>query len=84
MSTASKDRSINFFAKLAKSFGTGQFRKSWRLPRKGAIQMALTFELCEPTALAEGGNFIYVSIKKKPKLALSAHKVSAIGLTPFG
>ena len=41
--------------------------------------MALTFELCEPTALAEGGNFIYVSIKKTPKLALSAHKASAIG-----
>ena len=41
--------------------------------------MALTFELCEPTALAEGGSFIYVSIKKTPKLALSAHKVSADG-----
>ena len=31
---------------------------------EGASQMALTFELCEPTALAEGGNFRYVSIKK--------------------
>ena len=26
--------------------------------------MSLTFELCEPTALAEGGNFTNVSIKK--------------------
>ena len=30
----------------------------------GVSQMALTFELREPTALAEGGNFIYVLIKK--------------------
>ena len=32
--------------------------------RQGASQMAFTFELCEPTALAEGGKFMYVSITK--------------------
>ena len=45
--------------------------------------MALAFEICEPTALAEGGSFIYDSFKKNPKLALSAHKGRAIGLAPL-
>ena len=46
--------------------------------------MALTFELCEPTALAEGGSLVDSSIYSGPKLALTVHKVSAIGLYAGG
>ena len=41
--------------------------------------MAHTFEFYEPTALAEGGSFTRVSFNSNPKLALSAHTLSAIG-----
>ena len=39
-------------------------RMQWTLLAEPREPNALTFELCEPTALAEGGSFIYVSIKK--------------------
>ena len=42
-------------------------------------QMALTFELSEPTALAAGCSLVDSSINSGPKLALTVHKVSAIG-----
>ena len=45
--------------------------------------MALAFEICEPTALAEGGSLVDPSINSGPKLALTVHKVSAIGLAPL-
>ena len=47
--------------------------------------MALTFELREPTALASRGWQFHIRFdQKNPKLALSAHKVSAIGREPSG
>ena len=46
--------------------------------------MALTFELSEPTALAASCSLIDSSIKSGPKLALTVHKVSAIGLYASG
>ena len=46
--------------------------------------MALTFELSEPTALAAGCSLVDSSINSGPKLALTVHKVSAIGLYASG
>ena len=45
--------------------------------------MALTFELSEPTALAAGCSLVDSSINSGPKLALTVHKASAVGLAPF-
>ena len=48
----------------------------------GVNQMALTFELCEPTALAEGGSFIYVSIKKTEASAFGSQSECRLALAP--
>ena len=42
--------------------------------------MALTFDFCEPMALAAGVSLATFSINSGPKLALTVHKLSAIGL----
>ena len=47
-----------------------------------ASQMALSFELSEPTALAEGGSFIYVSIKKPEASAFGSQSECHWALAP--
>ena len=45
-------------------YASGTHFEPQRVGVRAGSQMALTFESCEPTALAEGGSFICVSIKK--------------------
>jgi len=48
-----------------------------RMPLERVLRS--TFKLSEPTALAAGCSLVDFSINSGPKLALTVHKVSAIG-----